>query len=308
MKSRRVLAALSAALLAVAVSSCSKSGAGKPATSVRDALKFVEASNTPLAQPGAFLIPKLIGDAATNHLKRLERFRHFSKQAGFEACSFPEGPGAKQPLRYLLFKPKADLQQPLSLVLSLHGGGPRRHFEDLLTPYAPGFAYGLGRFTSPETQQEHPCFVVAPWSNGRGWDEANLATVLALLDHLQAEFKIDAARIYVTGQSMGGFGTWSIITQVPARFAAAVPICGGGAPRSVGVAKEIPIWAFHGSTDTVVPVEQTRGMIRALLETGAHPIYWEYTGATHADTAERAYCEPELIEWMFAQKKSTAGR
>src|SRR6185503_10295695 len=114
----------------------------------------------------------------------------------------------------------------------------------------------------------------------------------------RAELQIDPARIYATGQSMGGFGTWSIITQHPDLFAAAIPICGGGDPSQAPKTKAMPIWAFHGNADTVVPVENTRGMIRALLSVGGTPIYWEYNGATHADTAERAYCEPELIQWL----------
>ncbi|HWN96981.1 MAG TPA: prolyl oligopeptidase family serine peptidase, partial [Methylomirabilota bacterium] len=110
-------------------------------------------------------------------------------------------------------------------------------------------------------------------------------------------------RIYVTGQSMGGWGTWSVITAHPERFAAAIPICGGGDPNRAARAKEIPIWAFHGSADQVVPVRHTRQMIAALQKAGSKPIYWEYKDADHAATAERAYCEPELIEWLFAQSK-----
>jgi predicted peptidase len=207
-------------------------------------------------------------------------------------------------LRYRLFKPlNFDATQTYPLVLSLHGGGPRHKFEHLLEGDTPGFAYGLGRLVSAETQSQHPCFVFAPWSGEQGWDEANRGLVLGALRALQAEFKIDAKRIYVAGQSMGGYGTWAMVTEHPDVFAAAIPICGGGDPEMARRAKAVPIWAFHGTADTLVPVSETRRMVRALLEAGGNITYWEYQGATHAQTAERAYGEPNLINWLFQQAK-----
>jgi predicted peptidase len=255
-------------------------------------------------QSGTFIIPPLRGQAATNQQQLLERLRHWPKKVEWELRTFLAAPRGEQSMRYLLFKPKestAETNYPL--VLSLHGGGPRHKFEHLLEPYAPGFAYGLGRLVSDDTQTNHPCFVVAPWSNERGWDDENLRLVLGIIASLQKQFRIDTNRIYVTGQSMGGWGTWSLITKRPDLFAAAVPICGGGEPADAPYAKDIPIWAFHGSADGVVPVGYTRNMIAALQRMKAQPTYWEYKDGTHADTAERAYCEPELIEWMFVQQK-----
>ena len=254
--------------------------------------------------PGITIVPRLTGAAATSQSNLLERLRHLPRTAGFEARTFTAPGRAGATMRYLLFRPKdAATDQSLPLVLSLHGGGPRRKFEDLLEPYAPGFDYGLGRFVAEETQRAHPCLVLAPWSNQRGWDEENQRLVLGVIATLPREFKIDTRRIYITGQSMGGFGTWSMITAHPEIFAAAVPICGGGTPRDAAQARHIPVWALHGSGDGVVPVAQTRDMIAALQKSGAKPIYWEYQDATHAETAERAYCEPELIEWLFAQSR-----
>jgi predicted peptidase len=253
---------------------------------------------------GTRLVPPLAGPAAIHQRELLERIRVLPKMVAFEARTYQEASGKKESMRYLLFKPtNAPPDAALPLVLSLHGGGPRKKFEHLLEPYAPGFAYGLGRLVSDETQREHPCFVVAPWSDHRSWDESNLRLVLGLLDAMQKEFRIDPKRLYVTGQSMGGFGTWSILTQHPERFAAAVPICGGGEPKEAPKARSLPIWAIHGSGDAVVPVDNTRRMIQALQKAGAGLVYWEYQGATHAQTAERAYCEPELIRWLFAQRR-----
>src|SRR5204862_1848997 len=105
--------------------------------------------------------------------------------------------------------------------------------------------------------------------NGRNWDVENLRLIMELLDALQKEFRLDARRFYVTGQSRGGWGTWAIITRHPERFAAAVPICGGGEPSDAAKAKDLPIWAFHGTADHIVPVQYTRQMIVALRKAGA---------------------------------------
>jgi predicted peptidase len=303
MKPLRLLNALGAAAIVVTGLSCSQN-TGRLGGSRHVELNATVVTNIPPAQAGAFLIPKLTGETATNQAQQLERFRHLPKQAALAARVFTEPRAPRESLRYLLFQPATTNTQPLPLVLSLHGGGPRHRFEDLLEPYTPGFAYGLGRLVAPESQREHPCFVIAPWSDNSNWDERNLRLVLGLLDALQVEFKIDPTRLYVTGQSMGGFGTWTIITAVPARFAAAIPICGGGEPGDAPRVRQLPIWAFHGSGDTVVPVDYTRAMIHALRQAGGNPIYWEYKDATHADTAERAYCEPELLDWLFAQKRN----
>ena len=262
-------------------------------------------TNVPPPQPGTFLIPKLTGDQLRTQTNTLERLRHLPKQVGFQARVFTESQPPREALRYFLFRPgtNAAATAPLPLVLSLHGGGPRRQFEHLLEPNAPGFAYGLGRLTAPETQQAHPSYVVVPWSDQGGWDESRLRRVLALLDSLQGELHFDTNRLYVTGQSMGGFGTWAILARAPERFAAAIPICGGGEPATAPRLTRLPIWALHGNADQVVPVRHTRDIIAALQRAGGQPIYWEYQDATHAGTAERAYGEPELLDWLFAQRR-----
>ena len=254
--------------------------------------------------PVGTLVAPLSGASASNEARMLESIRHLPKRAPFERRTFTNASRTAE-LKYLLLKPKNfDRNRSYPLVLSLHGGAPRRHFEDLLEPYLPGLAYGLGRLVSDETQDNHPCFVVAPWSDQRNWDDRNLRLTLELLDHLGREFRVDTNRVYVTGQSMGGFGTWSMILEQPGRFAAAIPICGGGDPRRARAAAHVPIWAFHGSADGVVPVSETRAMIAAIQAAGGTPIYWEYQHADHSATAERAYCEPALIDWLFAQSKT----
>lgn len=303
MKLAPMLTTLLALWLVVALTSCSPSG-GRATTT---ALTYTTVTNLPLATPGAFVIPKFSGELLLQQTNTLERLRHLPKQAGFEARVFTEASPPRESLRYFLFKPTTTNTGPLPIVLSLHGGGPSRQFEHLLEPYAPGFAYGLGRLTAPETQRAHPSYVVAPWSDNSNWDEGRLRLVLAVLDALQTEFRFDTNRLYVTGQSMGGFGTWAILARAPERFAAAIPICGGGEPSTAPRFVRLPLWAFHGSADQLVPVRYTRDMIQALHRSGGQPIYWEYQDATHADTAERAYCEPELMDWLFAQRRGNGG-
>jgi len=260
-----------------------------------------DTSTPPAAETGATLIPPLLGEAASNQAACVEHLRHLPKKAAFEARSFTNR--TQGFIRYLLFKPAGyQTNQTYPVVLSLHGGAPRRNFEDLLEPYLPGLAYGLGRLISEETQRAYPSFIVAPWSNNQSWDGTNLKLVTALMDSLEREFSIDPKRRYVTGQSMGGFGTWSIVTSNPAYFAAAIPICGGGEPNQVSRPWRTPIWAFHGTRDQVVPVHHTRDMIKAVRVAGGAPLYFEYLDADHAGTAERAYCEPDLVSWLFAQR------
>jgi predicted peptidase len=111
-----------------------------------------------------------------------------------------------------------------------------------------------------------------------------------------------AEEAYVTGLSMGGFGTWDVIQRHPERFAAAVPICGGGDPAHAGKIAQILIWAYHGDKDAVVNVERSRDMIAAIKDAGGTPRYTELPGVEH-DSWTAAYTNPDLYTWMFAQTR-----
>lgn len=253
---------------------------------------------------GVTLVPPLAGQAAKSQAELLLKLRQLPKEVASEARDLTRTGSATSLMRYRLFKPlNFDPAKTYPLVLSLHGGGPRRRFEDLLEPFSPGFAYGLGRLVSPDTQTRHAAFVVAPWSGGGGWDANNLRLVMDILAALRAEYKLDTNRFYLTGQSMGGHGTWALLAARPEVFAAAIPVCGWGEPATARVIKNIPIWAIHGDADSIVPVAGSRNIVQAMEMAGGKPIYWEYQRASHAATAERAYCEPGLIDWLFAQAK-----
>jgi len=250
------------------------------------------------------VLPPLTGQGATNQTELLLRLRHLPKQIPSEARAFANAKSLRRAMQYRLYKPLSfDPAKTYPLVLSLHGGGPRHRFEDLLEPFAPGFSYGIGRLVSPETRSKHPAFVLAPWSGGQGWDAANIRLVIGILDSLRAEFKIDSKRIYVTGQSMGGAGTWAFLAAHPKLFAAGIPICGWGEPDVAPRIKHIPVWVIHGNADSIVPVAGSRNILKALSAAGGKPIYWKYDKATHAATAERAYCELQMIDWLFEQAK-----
>jgi len=254
--------------------------------------------------PGKSRIAPLTGEAATAHAALRDRICGALERHPWEARTFTEAGGARASLRYRLFKPLTySPTNAYPLVLFLHGGGAVRDFSDLLKCASPVFAFGPARFASAEEQTRHPAFVLVPWSGTRGWDEENTRLIIALIGALRREFSIDGRQLYVTGQSMGGYGAWRMITQHPEVFAAAVPVCGGGDPARASQARGVPVWAFHGSADTIVPPSGSREMVDALLQAGGQPIYWEYEGGTHAGAAERAYCEPRLTEWLFAQRK-----
>jgi predicted peptidase len=151
--------------------------------------------------------------------------------------------------------------------------------------------------------------VLAPQIDSKSWFQsysntptpAMTLTIQALHDVIKRE-NVDVSRVYVTGLSMGGMGTWDILGREPGTFAAAVPMSGGGDERTVSKFKDTPIWAFHGSADTVVPVGETRSMINALTDAGGDPKYTEIAGGGHA-IWDAVYNDPggQLYNWMFAQ-------
>jgi predicted peptidase len=265
-------------------------------------LTFTNQSDMP--RVGKTIISPLSSQAAKRQAALAGRICLELGRTVFEASAFADVLVSKEPLRYRLFHPThLTHTNKYPLVICLHGGGAIPSFDDLLKCASPVFAYGPARFTSRREQAQHPAFVLVPWSGPNGWDDRNCRLIIGLLHSLQHQLPIDPKRVYITGQSMGGFGTWRMIADRPELFAAAVPVCGGGDPASAPNAKPVAVWAFHGSKDGIVPVSETRKMVDALLAADGRLAYWEYEGETHASTAERAYCEPELLNWMFRQSK-----
>ena len=126
--------------------------------------------------------------------------------------------------------------------------------------------------------------------------------VIDLLESLSLEFAIDLDRVYLTGQSLGGYGTWDLIAKRPEVFAAAVPLCGEGAPSRAQAVRNVPVWVFHGAKDEAVPVSGSREMVAALRAVGGVVKYTEYPQVGH-DVWTVAYVEEDLPGWLFGQKR-----
>lgn len=131
-----------------------------------------------------------------------------------------------------------------------------------------------------------------------------LAQALELVRHLVAERQADPDRLYITGLSFGGFGTWDAIQREPDLFAAAIPVCGGGDKRLVRALRRLPIWVFHGSADPNVPAACSRRMVDALKLSGNSKVrYTEYEGAGHA-VWDRVYGDDEVLAWLLRQTRA----
>lgn len=198
------------------------------------------------------------------------------------------------------------------LVLFLHGAGERG--DDNTAP----LVHGMADFAQDENREKYPCFVIAPQCpTERKWVEVDwtltehtipempsepMKLVIELLDTLPKEHPIDLDRVYVTGLSMGGYGTWDLIARFPDRFAAAVPVCGGADEATAPKIAKLPIWAFHGVHDTAVIPQRSRRMVDALRAAGGKPGYTEYPDVAH-NSWVRAYSDPHMMAWLFAQKR-----
>lgn len=241
---------------------------------------------------------------------------------------------------YRMFTPKLDGNSKLPLVIALHGAGERGTDNEVQIKF-----HGLATvWVDSSNQAEHPCFVVAPQCPKENkWVDVNwgsesfdfkntpisneLETVMNLIDSLIAKYPIDEKRIYLTGLSMGGFGSWYLLMNSPNKFAAAIIMSGSSDPSMACEIKDIPIWNFHGDLDKAVPIGGSRNIINAIsnceksiqlvsdpnkktfLESkvevqkilSANHIYTEYAGKGHAVWTE-SYNNWLVREWLFSKK------
>ncbi len=222
--------------------------------------------------------------------------------------------GVFEQMPYQLSLPSVQAGKTYPLVVCLHGALGRG------TDNQARGIYAYTVLKSPGVQAEHPSFLLAPqcakgfqwvdtpWANGSCNldvvpESIYMKKVYALILQMLETRPIDPARVYVTGQSMGGFGTWNLIQLHPELFAAAVPVCGGGAPMQAGRIKDIPIWSFHGAKDPTVPVAADREMAAALKAAGSRVArYTELPDGGHVIMGE-AWATPGLVDWLFKQKK-----
>ena len=245
---------------------------------------------------------------------------------GYQMHTFTDSNGSN--MTYYLYVPDGyNPQHTYPLVLLLHGGGesanpkatPEQNMALLLNQYYTQV------WTSPAIQQKWPSFIVIPqvvspnrWVNVpaatgsytlAAQPSDSLRMAKEIVDLLQHEYQgIDAQRLYVTGLSMGGYGTWEAIERWPDYFAAAAPLAGAGDPSKAALLVHTSIWAFHGAEDTDVPVSGSQDMIKAIIQAGGHPQYTEFpneghdlweVGKVYSPTSDSAF-----FVWLFSQKIS----
>ncbi len=206
-------------------------------------------------------------------------------------------------ISYLLYLPGAygqASQTQWPLVLFLHGTSERGNDPNVVV------ANGLPKLLT--STLDFPAIVLSPQApEDAVWWGDQLDVVSALLDHVQAEFNVDAKRIYLTGLSMGGFGAWAMAVRYPQRFAALAPIAGGWdserdvVPGNICVIRNVPTWVFHGQQDDIVPPRKSEMMVDALRQCGSTVRFTLYPDADHRESFEQAYAEPALYAWMFDQ-------
>lgn len=199
-------------------------------------------------------------------------------------------------VKYIVFVPKDYTgEKEFPVILFLHGAG------ETGTDGKKQAAVGLGKAIR-DKKEKFPFIVVFPQSQKGGWGAKNGEgdRAVAILDEVEKNYKTDKKRVYLTGLSMGGFGTWSMAVAHPERWAAIAPICGGGDPKQAAKIKDIPCWCFHGDADTAVKVDLSRKMIQALKDAGGSPKYDEYPKVGH-NSWDRAYANAELYEWFLKQ-------
>jgi len=196
--------------------------------------------------------------------------------------------------RYLSFVPETyatDTEARFPLLIFLHGSGEAGTDLELVRKHGPHHYL---------TAHANPFVIIAPQCDPDAWWHA--ANVLDLLDEVRAKYRIDDQRIYLTGLSLGGFGTWTVAGAAPERFAAVAPICGEGDIAEAARMKELPIWTFHGAKDRSVPVQSTKNMVDALIRSGGRVRMTIYPDAAH-DAWTQAYNTPELYAWLLRQRR-----
>lgn len=207
-----------------------------------------------------------------------------------------EGKSTNSEIRYLIFFPQdyraSGPEWPL--LLFLHGAGERGNDLNLVTTHGPPSIVG--------STPDFPFIVVSPQCPAQQrWRPGEL---IQLVDYVSSTYHIDRMRIYVTGLSMGGYGTWALCAEYPDRFAAAVPICGGGTPANAGKLTKIPFWVFHGQRDKIVLVQQSEEMVQALEAAGGNVKYTVYPDAGH-DSWTETYNNPYVYGWLLQQQSES---
>lgn len=215
-------------------------------------------------------------------------------------------------LKYRMLSPDYDTMRKYPLVIFLHGSGERGSDNNAQ------LKWGVLNFSTDQNMKLHPAIVVAPqcpdnssWANFADRNSSvkfnpspakPMVLLRELIQQLITQYRVDTNRIYITGLSMGGFGTFDALARYPDLFAAAVPVCGGGDASKASLISHIPIWIFTGAEDPAVSPALSFEMAGALNKAGAHPGYTQYPEVGHFSWIA-AYSDPMMMEWLFRQNK-----
>jgi predicted peptidase len=198
---------------------------------------------------------------------------------------------------YLLYLPadygKDKKKRPL--IMFLHGAGERGDNLELVKKH------GMPKMISQGNGFDF--IVVSPQCPNDLWWHEQTDVLINLLDEIEAKYRVDTDRVYLTGLSMGGFGTWSLAQRYPQRFAAIAPICGSGEWYAAYRLKNVPVWAFHGDSDKIVPLQQSKEMVEAVRTAGGNAKLTVYPDTDH-DSWTQTYDNPELYQWFLSHRLS----
>lgn len=227
-------------------------------------------------------------------------------ERGFANRVFQDDSGAH---KYVVFVPHdytAEKEWPV--ILFLHTAADRG--TDGRAPVETGLGPAIRA-----REKSFPFIAVFPQCEDRdtpargGWlpDTADGKRTLAILAEVEKTYRTDKDRVVLTGISMGGFGAWALAAADPDRWAAVVPISGGGDPGTAAKLAHLPIWCFHGAADRIVPADESRRMIGALEKSAGNPLYTEFAATGH-NVWDAAYGSNELLTWLLAQRRGTGVR
>lgn len=199
---------------------------------------------------------------------------------------------------YLLFLPEdyGEQEKDWPLMLFLHGAGERGRDLQKVKVHGPSKIV--------EKQEDFPFIVVSPQCPEGQWWNDDLDVLINLLDEIVEKYDVDKERVYLTGLSMGGYGTWALAAKYPDRFAAIVPICGGGSRLMARGLNKVPVWAFHGAKDKVVPVGESERMVEAINARGGNAKLTIYPDAGH-DSWTKSYDNQELYDWLLEHRRGS---
>lgn len=217
-----------------------------------------------------------------------------------QALTLEAAGATEQTTRFLLFLPPSyghEAGKRWPLMIFLHGSGERGDDINLVKKHGPPKLL--------EAQADFPFIVASPQAAAN--TDWNSAAVNALIDELVQQLAVDVNRIYLTGLSRGGHGTWAIAADRPERFAAIAPVCGAADPGRACSLKTVPVWAFHGEDDTVVSLESDARMVEALRACGGDVKFTVYPGVGH-DSWTQTYANPALYEWLLQHNLSHRAR